>query len=697
MSLLEEIPSLAEPLSLVGRVIDDSGELRDTPELRDIRASIEGLRGGIDEALRRCIAEARREDALQSALPVLKGNRQVVAVKAARKGRVKGIVHEVSQTGQTVFIEPAEVVEKSNALVEEEFRLEREIRRILLDLAASLAPFANGMEAARDALSRLDCALAGARWAEKTGGSFALDLAPDSAPEDSPGPSIFMAKHPLLGTRAVPIGLAFGPRRRAIVITGANTGGKTAAVKTFALCALLNQCGFPVPARSLSEAEATRLPVFSGIFADIGDDQSLDSSLSTFSAHMTRLRDILAHTEADSLVVLDELGSGTDPAEGSALALAVLDALIQKRAFVLVTGHHGALKNYAFTHGECMNASVEFDSQSLTPTYRVIPGIPGQSSALAIARKSGLGEDIVGRAETYLAGGHTDVSSLIRSLTQKYEEAGELTARLREGERGLERRSKKLLAKEIALKEKEVEILEEAKKRENRFISESRRTLENLVRVLREGEITREKTLEVKGFIAGLEEKAADDAAALDARKDEVLHLKEEAGAGPPEECSGGILREGCRVWIRDAKKEGVLVGPAARNQNRKAPGGGGDAWVVQVGSVRLTLKADNLSPLPDAPPPPPDLSLDSAGAPLPELRLLGMRAEEAVKALEKQLDLCVSTGFSRFAVIHGKGNGVLQEVVGDCLSRYPWVEEFHFARPEDGGSGKTYVALKMG
>jgi DNA mismatch repair protein MutS2 len=336
---------------------------------------------------------------------------------------------------------------------------------------------------------------------------------------------------------------------------------------------------------------------------------------------------------------------------------------------------------------------VEFDEKSLSPTYRVLAGVPGKSSALVIARKSGLSKAVVDRAETYLAGGHTDVSALIQALSQKYEAADSLTRRLKEEERELDKKRKKTLAREAALKEREIEIAERAKKSESRFVSESRKALENLVRELREGEITREKTLGVKRFIAALDGEAARASAAVALQKEELVRMKEEAAkeSALASGAVGGELREGRRVWLRRLKKEGVLVAEAKRGAKKSA------AWVVQAGSVKITVPEEGLSLLPDAPPPSPSVVLDSAenAAPLPELRLLGMRQEPAIAALEKQLDLCAMSGFSRFAVIHGKGNGVLQEAVRDCLSRYPHVAEYYFARPEDGGSGKTYVVMK--
>ncbi|GMO51365.1 MAG: endonuclease MutS2 [Treponemataceae bacterium] len=696
--LIAEIPPLAEPEALISRVIADNGELKDLPTLKAVKEEIARLKSGIESSLKRCIEGAKKDDALQSAVPVLRGTRQLVAVKAGARAKVRGIVHEVSQTGQTFFVEPDDVVQKHNELVEREFFLERETRRILRELADSLKPFCADFAAARDVLTQTDRALASARWALETDGVFAAAAgASDTA-------AIYDAHHPLLGKNAVPIDIAFAPDCRVIVITGPNTGGKTVAIKTFALFALLNQCGFPVPASSLSDERATRLPVFSAVFADIGDEQSIDNSLSTFSSHMVRIRDILSGADERSLVLLDELGSGTDPQEGSALGLAVLDELIKKKSLVLVTSHHGAFKNFAFTHAGCANASVEFDSTNLVPAYRVISGIPGKSAAIEIAHNSGIPPDVIERAKTYLAGGHTDMAALIQGLTEKYEEAERLSESLKVSQAEYEKKKQKLDAREIRLKENQIELAEQKLKLQKEFSAESRKSLENLVRILREGEITKEKTRAVKDFIARLEQEDAEAASRLVAEKAEFDAIRAEVSGAAQEDDTEEFAEEnfapGKSVRILSLKTDGVVVQKAAQKRAARADTAE-TSWVVQSGSVKLTVAESDMKILRGAAENPggaEGITGDDVyvpESPQYELRLLGMRQEEAVKALERQLDLASASGFYSFCVIHGKGNGVLQQAVRDYLAAYPHVAEFHFALPEDGGTGKTYVEMK--
>ena len=469
------IPDLQEPAFLIYRVIDSTGQLRDLPELREIRTNIARIRREIDGAIRRYTTDSALRDILQSDVPVLRADRQVLAVKAGSKNRIKGIIHEVSQTGQTVYIEPEDVVAKNNALVQEEYRLNAEIRRILKELTGRLAPFAPDIAAAAGILARLDASCAAARWGLEHKAVYAADRAATESPV------LLQARHPVLADKAVPVDVVFPENCRMLIITGPNTGGKTVTLKTLALFILLNQSGFPVPA-----AEGTALPLCSGVFADIGDEQSLDQSLSTFSGHMKNIGEMLSKADSSSLVLLDELGSGTDPHEGGAVAMAVLDELLERGALVLVTTHHGILKNYGYTHETCANASAEFDEATLAPTYRIRTGIPGESRALDIARRNGLPPATADRAAAYLSGDQTDISALIRGLTQKHEAADRLEQALKRQQRELREKQRAVDLKELRLKQKELELNRDDYRESRKFLAENRRMLENLVREYRQ-------------------------------------------------------------------------------------------------------------------------------------------------------------------------------------------------------------------
>ena len=741
----QSMPDLSQPAALIGRVLDKGGQLRDLPELREIRANIARIRREIDSAIRRYTSDSSLKDVLQSDVPVLRSDRQVLAVRSGSRGRIRGIIHEVSQTGHTVYIEPEEVVRKNNELVQEEFALSAEIRRIFRDLTASLAPFCHDIVLAHSIMVELDAAYGTARWAVSHQAILALDLPPEGQPR------LLQARHPLLGEQAVPIDLVFPTDCRVLIITGPNTGGKTVTLKTLALFTLLNQSGFPLPA-----AEGTALPLCSGVFADIGDEQSLDQSLSTFSGHMRNIGQMLEHSDGKSLVLLDELGSGTDPQEGGAIAMAVLDRLIQQGDLVVVTTHHGVLKNYGYTHPTCTNASAEFDETTLAPTYRIRTGIPGESRALDIARRNGLPAAIVDQATAYLEGEQADISAMITSLTQKHQEADKLSKDLKLEQRSIWEKRRKVDLKELQLRQKEQELSRQDQREGRLFLAESRRMLENLVRELREGELTKAKTQSVKQFISQLEdaikeqdEKLEQEAELLElqtaeleatysnvpytvspsAKSNKKRRMKNkdalaQARSQQDTESRSGkematsvpaplVFQEGATVATLKGNRTGTLLRSSGKN-----------SWLVQVGSLKLTMKEKDLrllQPLERSPAGMVEYSLvesrDSGSGetknlfpevqdrsfiqdstrerPALELRLLGMRSEEAIKALERQLDLATMQGLHNFSVIHGKGNGVLQQAVHDYLSHYPGVQDFHFARPEEGGTGKTYVVLE--
>ena len=675
-ALLETVPDLTIETEAIYAVIDKSGQLRDLPQLRAIKKSIASLQASIEKSLRDHIHNPLLKDALQSTLPALRGDRQVLAVKSQFRGRVRGIVHELSQTGQTMYIEPEDIVEKNNELVQEEHRLQIEIKKILQSLCAKIAPSRDLFKAAHETLIFLDELNATALWAEELNCHFAFENTI----------SLVQVRHPLLGESCVPIDVVFQKDCRILIITGPNTGGKTVTLKTIALCSLLNQAGFPIPAQ-----EGSSLPFFSAVFADIGDEQSMDESLSTFSAHMKNITSMLSLADKDALVLLDEFGSGTDPQEGGAIAMAVLDALIEKDCHVLVTTHHGALKKYGFTHPHCVNASVAFDSESLSPTYKILMGVPGESHAINIARKSGLPEHIMTNAERYLAGGDADVSTIIKALTKKLDDLATREAEIEAKEASVDATLEKIHCKDLEVREREMQLKEAQLKESNRFLSESRRTLENLVREIREGELTKETTKKMKETLAQLDKELQSEKQQYTHEKETLANDQHKAKAKSSGKKDTGLARDFEKddpVIVRSTKMKGRIISKEKKN-----------SYLVLVGSMKMTIATDNL--MHDTSEPKPqkvsvhyEAGGPSGEKPVFELRLLGMRGDEAIQALERQLELCMLHSLSSFSIIHGKGDGILQTLVHDFLQSYPGITSFEFARPEDGGTGKTYVRL---
>ncbi|OJF76239.1 MAG: hypothetical protein BKP49_08855 [Treponema sp. CETP13] len=738
-TFVEKIPDLSEAEQKIFRIITKDGEVRDLPEIQAIRSSIQNLRQNIDTLMHHYTSDANLSKTLQSTLPALRGNRQVLAVKANFKGRIKGIVHEMSQTGQTLYIEPSDVVQKNNELIQEEFRLTQEIHRIFKELTTELGEYKKSFEKALQLMLHVDATYAAARWGVNNKCVIAQDINTSEK-----ALTLLAARHPLLGSKAVPITVQFHPQHRVLILTGPNTGGKTVTLKTIALFTLLNQSAFPVPA-----SEGTILPIFTNIFADIGDEQSLDQSLSTFSGHMKNIAQAIKGADENSLVLLDELGSGTDPQEGGAIAMAVLDELIKRDSFVLVTTHHGILKNFGYTHKSCVNASVDFDETTLSPTYRIQMGVPGESHALDIARRSGLNSEIVEMAEKYITDGDTNVSKLIKGLNQKHEELAELQKKYRIKEYQINEKWREVDLKDLQLRQKELDLQKEGYRNNREFLETSRKKLENLVRELREGEITREKNLKVKQTIADMNnavEKQQEELttsyntiadftqyvakqqqiaqknrksiaeqsnhtvkAKTKQRKNKKRKISFNDLKGPSLEQKSSLatftLKRGAAVLVGEKRRKGILL-----EEGKKG------SWIVQVGSLKMTIKNTELFPDWEATqkqglsntenskeinPSTTHInyvlekqSNSNDEKPQFELRLLGMHYEEAMKALEHQLDLCTIHSFKNFSIVHGKGTGVLQQGVQDYLSHYPGIKEFHFARPEQGGTGKTFVEL---
>lgn len=725
-----ELPDISDMEKKIFRIITPDGEMRELPEIAAIRKQIASLNAKIRTVMQSFTSDQKLSDVLQSNIPVLRNGRQVLAVKASLQNRIPGIVHEVSQTAQTVYVEPEEAVLCSNELIQKEFELQAVIKKILTELTESLQPSIPAIKQALPIMCLFDTTQAAERWGASHSCTYAIEAGKEP-------PLLLKARHPLLGDKAVPIDIRFMEGKRVLIITGPNTGGKTVSLKTFALLSMLNQSGFPIPA-----GEGTRLPVFSNVFADIGDDQSLDQSLSTFSGHMKNIAQAVNSAKADTLILLDELGSGTDPQEGTAISMAVLDELITKQSFVLVTTHQGILKNYGYTNPCCINASVEFNQDTLSPSYHLLMGVPGESHALDIAQKSGLPSGICRAARTYIATEQADVSALIRGLNRKHVELNKIQKEAESRAAEAQQKLDKLKERELEIRRRESDLKKGKQQELNDFLIHSRRQLENLVRTLKEGEITREKTLSVKQFIADLTEDTMRLDAKVEAEEERLARdeqkFAEEKAKNAGKHLTGSNKKTKKKMSNAEALKYATSNAEIAsqtlpENKSQKAvsaapltfqpgalvkAGSGSEGvlleqvkkglWQVQFGSIKMQMKEKDLRLIQGADtenqlPLKADVFIELADSnsngiyerPVFELRLLGMRADEAVHALERQIDLCVLHNFPHFSVIHGKGDGVLMQAVSDYLSHCPVVAEFSKAPAEDGGAGKTYVTLK--
>jgi DNA mismatch repair protein MutS2 len=640
--------------------IDRDGAVREDriPSLRAIRERIRALQKEAERLAQGYLNHPDYRAFWQSDLPGQRNGRLVLPLRANFKGRIPGIVHDVSATGSTLFLEPLDIVERNNEVTERQNEYRREITRLLRALSADVVRHGAGIAATVAAVAELDGWYARAAYAAAHRCARALPL--------PAGLALVEARHPLLGRSAVPISLQLTGGTRVLVVTGPNTGGKTVTLKTVGLLALMNQFGMEIPA-----AEGSALAVFDGVLADIGDEQSIEQNLSTFSAHAINAARILRLSTPRSLVLFDELGAGTDPEEGVAIAMALLDHFIQKGCLCLATTHHGILKNYGYTRAGVGNASMEFDPASLQPTYRILMGVPGESHALEIARRNGIPEELIRSAAGYLQQERGEAADLINRLSRKQRELAEAEREQGLKERELTERRRQTDLLNLRLRQRERELAEKGLAELETFLRESRREYEQLVQRLRErGEAAgRRETLD---FLRGLEARV---------RRQES-ELQAEEPAAPSVE-----LREGMEVVVRSTGKAGRIL---RRGKGRR--------WVVATGSLRAELEPSELAAAPkpiQATPAAPSVSEELAEREFShQLDLRGLRLEEALRRLEQQLDHAVVRGLAEFSVVHGLGEGILQRGIHRYLRGSPLVKDYYFATPEQGGFGKTVVRL---
>ncbi|MCL2211620.1 MAG: endonuclease MutS2 [Treponema sp.] len=682
-----DIPDCDPVAAEIFKIIDREGNLRDLPVLRAIRKRINNLEKDLNTTVSRYSSNDDYKRMLQSNLPSQRDGRTVLAVKSNFRGRISGIVHEVSSSGQTVFIEPLDVVDKNNEILLEKRNLDAEIQKILRELTENISIHVEHLNKFHQTIIELECLRARARYSAAANGHFAKDTG------SSQSLLLIQARHPML-KKAVPINIEMNTDTRALIITGPNTGGKTVALKTLGLFAMMNQSGLALPLD-----EGSILPVFDGIYADIGDEQSIDQSLSTFSAHITNVSAITAAATDKSLVLLDELGSGTDPQEGGAIAMAVLDYLIDKNTRMIITTHHGILKHYGYTRAGVENASVEFNAQTLSPTYKIINGLPGESRAIDIAASNGLNQTITAKARSYIDEEKSDVSQMIKELEQKQRELAGLEKKSAVEQDKLKEEKRRTDLKELQLRQKEAELKNESIGKLQQLLNESRKTLENLVRELKEGEVDREKTLKVKDFLNELARNVENESESL-AQEERVIReqLSKFEGNGAS---SVSALSEGMEVFAGKSKQLGKIVRMDKKSSGKQQ----GTSWIVEIGSLKMSIPESELIPVPEKPAArsaKKSASFTSWAAEygakddvVYELKIRGMRFEEAMNLVQRQVEGAILSGLKNFAIIHGKGHGILQKGVHDYLRSHPAVADYYFARPEMGGFGRTEVVLK--
>lgn len=655
-----ECPKLVTEIE---RCISNQGEVLDSasPTLARVRRQLAVARDRVLEKLSRLLTSPDAAGYLQEPIITQRGGRYVVPIKAEYRGRMQGIVHDQSASGATLFVEPLAIVDLGNQWREHQLEEQREVERILRELTTLVAAHGTEIQGTVAALARLDLAFAKAQYA------FALKasepaLLPDKGKEYL---RLIRARHPLLpADTVVPIDVELGGDFSILVITGPNTGGKTVALKTVGLLAVMALCGLQIPA---AEGSGTR--VFGGIYADIGDEQSIEQSLSTFSSHMGNIIRILAKADEGSLVLLDELGAGTDPTEGSALARAILSQLLQRRIPAMATTHYAELKLYAQATEGVENASVEFDVATLSPTYKLTVGLPGKSNAFAIAKRLGLAQSIIDQAQGFISSEDQEADRLLERVRRSRHELGRATS-----------------AAQTALssaREKDREarrLVRETERERNDLLAEARAQLEEA-----NEELARiRKVVERKGQSKEWLEQAQKSVEKLEVKQKAL----EPAPASAKAEAASAReqLAKGDTVWVSSLGQLGQIVDLLD-----------GEAE-VQMGLFRAKVPLLQLEKRPGAVAPAVPtrvhVSLAKKEMPSTELHLRGQRVEEVLPQLARYLDEAYLSALPFVRIVHGKGTGTLRQVVRKTLAEHPLVASFRPGELNEGGEGVTIAKL---
>jgi len=669
---LEECTALQNE---IGRVLDDTGEVLDSasPKLASVRREMRIAFDRLQAKLSNIVHNANNAPYLQETLITQRHGRYVIPLKAEFKGRIPGIVHDQSASGATYFIEPLSTVELNNRWQVLRIEERHEVERILAELTRLIGQEADTIARNVELLADIDLALAKARYSIDIHG-VAAEIAPAEWPvagtADSVPPSrhplyLARARHPLLPTASVvPIDVYAGATYTVLLVTGPNTGGKTVALKTVGLLAAMNQAGLHIPAM-----EGSRLPVFSGIYADIGDEQSIEQNLSTFSSHMSHIVDILRQADERSLVILDELGAGTDPVEGSALAQALIDAFIRKRSLVFSSTHYSQLKVYAFSTDWVENASVEFDVETLSPTYHLTIGLPGRSNAFAIASRLGLPEPIIAEARALLSPEDVQSEALLAHVASASDEAERSLAEANALKADVQALAEELRVQRTQIENERRHVLDQAREEGRQELDALRENLRRLRTGVGRGEPNARAITDALRAVESLAERLAP--------------------IGPVEESAAPAegLQVGDRVYVTSLKQSGELLSI-----------NGSDAE-VRVGGFRLRTHPGRLrlESRPLAAPAPGHeqaVVLPRVDSPGMELDMRGWRAEDVAPALDQYLDRAYLAGLPWVRLIHGKGTGVLRQVVRQYLDGHPLVTSVRTGDQGEGGDGVTVVRL---
>jgi len=675
----EQLETLPEVTKSIQTAIDSTGRINDEAsyELKSVRGKIVGHENAIKNKMQE-FTKGKTAQYLSDPIVTIRSDRYVLPVKAEYRSQFGGVVHDQSQTGLTLYIEPQAVVELSNKLSELRVKENAEEQRVLQELSAELEPHTNEIQQNVQILGHFDFVNAKARLAAR------LDaMQPTVSVENHI--SLRQAWHPLLDKKiAVANDISLGDSYKTIIITGPNTGGKTITIKTLGLLQLMAQSGLFITTR-----QPSTVGIFDEVFADIGDEQSIEQNLSTFSSHMANIVSMLDHIDDKTLVIFDELGAGTDPAEGAALAIAILDKVASLGAYTIATTHYPELKLYGYNRPETKNASMVFDVETLQPTYQFLMGVPGQSNALAIAKRLGFGEDVIDAAMALTDESDQDLNNMIADLVAQRDEVKKNNEELRSQLKATEEKSEALSEEQSKLEKERAHVILDAKNEANHIVAATKKQAEQLISEIRKerlragqrGELTEQELQARKGKLDQLRQNDS-------LEKNKILQKAKKVKE----------LAPGDEITVRSYSQQGTLVKKHKNGQ-----------WEVEMGILKMLVDEDDIVKT--------EATVKaqkgkakkkqqkiirkttSSGSTRASVKssldLRGVRYEAALTELDRYLDTAVLANISPVEIIHGKGTGALRQGVTEFLRSDRRVKSYHFASANAGGDGATIVELK--
>lgn len=673
VDLIVEFTALEKEIS---RCILTEDEMADnaSPKLKDIRRSIHQQNQAIKNKLSRIITSSSNKTYLQDTIVTMRDGRYVIPVKQEYRSFFPGMVHDQSKGGATLFIEPQGVVELNNKLRELEVEEQLEIARILAELSSRVAEHYREIRSNLELLIKLDFIMAK--------GKLSCKMHASEPKIDADGElRLISARHPLIEyKKAVPVDIRIGGDYRTLIITGPNTGGKTVSLKTAGLLVMMAQSGLHIPA-----SHASTLPIFGEVFADIGDEQSIEQSLSTFSSHMKNIVSIIDKASYDSLVLVDELGAGTDPTEGAALAIAILERFYDSGALTMATTHYNELKKYALATSGVENAAMEFDVETLTPTYRLLIGVPGKSNAFEISKKLGLSESVIERASEHIKHGDMEFENVISSIEDDKRKAAadRLDAESMRAE--IEERLKKLEEKEKAISEKRADIIAEAKREARELLRETKSAVKDVQKDLRK--------LQKSGAHTNLNTGALEKSRRKINEAEDLVSEKVVKQVNS-EPVSADTLKIGDRVKLLTIGQNGTILSLPDEKGN----------LMINIGALKVKARLQDLMLINEGKDRKPQAKSSSKYGSLlrsksssvsASINVMGKNLEDALADVEKYLDDVYMAGLDMVSIIHGRGGGILKDGIRQMLKRKKYVDSYGAASYNDGGEGVTIVRMK--